>query len=52
MPRRRALGAITAPWMSVAADASFGPPPVFVAGVGPKRIEAAGEVGDGLIVPR
>ncbi len=28
----------------------FGPPPVFVAGVGPKMIEAAGEVGDGLIV--
>jgi probable F420-dependent oxidoreductase len=28
----------------------FGPPPVFVAGVGPKMIEVAGEVGDGLYV--
>jgi probable F420-dependent oxidoreductase len=28
----------------------FGPPPVFVAGVGPRMIEVAGEVGDGLYV--
>jgi probable F420-dependent oxidoreductase len=29
---------------------SFGTPPVFVAGVGPKMIEVAGEVGDGMFV--
>jgi probable F420-dependent oxidoreductase len=28
----------------------FGTPPIFVAGVGPKMIEAAGEVGDGMFV--
>jgi probable F420-dependent oxidoreductase len=28
----------------------FGTPPIFVAGVGPKMIEAAGEVGDGMYV--
>ena len=28
----------------------FGPPPIFVAGVGPRMIEVAGEVGDGLYV--
>jgi len=28
----------------------FGAPPIFVAGVGPKMIEVAGEVGDGLYV--
>jgi probable F420-dependent oxidoreductase len=28
----------------------FGTPPIFVAGVGPKMIEVAGEVGDGLYV--
>ena len=28
----------------------FGPPPVFVGGFGPRMIEAAGEVADGLIV--
>jgi probable F420-dependent oxidoreductase len=28
----------------------FGTPPVFVAGVGPKMIEVAGEVGDGMYV--
>lgn len=28
----------------------FGPPPIFVAGVGPMMIEAAGEVGDGMFV--
>jgi probable F420-dependent oxidoreductase len=28
----------------------FGMPPIFVAGVGPKMIEVAGEVGDGLYV--
>lgn len=28
----------------------FGPPPVFVGGFGPKMIEVAGEVADGLIV--
>lgn len=28
----------------------FGAPPVFVAGVGPKMIEVAGEVGDGMFV--
>jgi probable F420-dependent oxidoreductase len=27
----------------------YGPPPIFLAGVGPKMIEAAGEVGDGFI---
>jgi len=28
----------------------FGTPPIFVAGVGPKMIEVAGEVGDGLYI--
>jgi probable F420-dependent oxidoreductase len=28
----------------------FGTPPIFVAGVGPKMIEVAGEVGDGLCI--
>jgi probable F420-dependent oxidoreductase len=28
----------------------FGPPPIFVAGVGPKMLAVAGEVGDGLFV--
>jgi probable F420-dependent oxidoreductase len=28
----------------------FGPPPIFVAGVGPRMIEVAGEVGDGMFV--
>jgi probable F420-dependent oxidoreductase len=27
----------------------YGPPPIFLAGVGPKMIEVAGEVGDGFI---
>jgi probable F420-dependent oxidoreductase len=29
---------------------AFGAPPIFVAGVGPKMIEVAGEVGDGMFV--
>jgi len=29
---------------------AFGSPPIFVAGVGPKMIEVAGEVGDGMFV--
>ena len=28
----------------------YGPPPVFVGGFGPRMIEVAGEVADGLIV--
>lgn len=28
----------------------FGPPPIFVAGVGPRMIEVAGEVGDGMFI--
>jgi probable F420-dependent oxidoreductase len=28
----------------------FGPPPIFVAGVGPRMVQVAGEVGDGMVV--